>query len=391
MNDRLGGGNAVVIGAGSAGLASAYELLKSRLTVTVLERGDYAGASWESRYRSLRLNTVRAFSGLPGMSIDRRHGDWLSGKSFASYLRHYANQHHLDLRTGTSVLQVRRAAEGWVVEADKGTFTADVLVVATGNAAVPIVPSWSRSFTGTVLHTARYQGVEDVAGRALVVGSGNSATEIATELSTQGNTVWLSVRTPPLLVKSSTLGLSTHRVSVFAAALPDRIWDAVSRASHWSLYHDLARFGLTLPKLGSHTKFRQTGAAPIAERGFASAVRRGRVIVVPEAVHADGRQVQLSDGRTLQPDTLILATGYRPSFPTLLSELNVLDDKGQPRAWGSPLPGCPGLFIVGRPSLQGDIREHGLEAARVGQAVRAMGLSVSTAVRPEVNDDLLSA
>ena len=391
MNDCMGG-NAVVIGAGSAGLASAYQLLKNNFKVTVLERGNSAGASWEGRYRSLRLNTVRAFSGLPGASIDRRHGAWLSGKTFAAYLREYAEQHHLEVHTGTSVLRVHRGAEGWVVETDKGNLSADVLVVATGNAAVPIVPSWCDNFAGAVLHTAEYQGSEDVAGRCvLVVGSGNSATEIATELSTQVDKVWLSVRTPPLLVKSSTLGLSTHRVSVFAAALPDRIWDAVSRASHWSLYHDLAKFGLTLPELGSHTKFRQTGAAPIAERGFAAAVRSGRITIVPEAVHAAGGNVHLSDGRTLQPDTLILATGYKPSFPSLLSELNVLDERGQPKAWGAPLADCPGLFIVGRPSLQGDIREHGLEAIRVGQAVRAMGLSVSGASHPEVHDDALPA
>ena len=391
MND-LSGGNAVVIGAGSAGLASAHELLKSNLKVTVLERGDSAGASWEKRYRSLRLNTVRAFSGLPGTSIDRRHGAWLSGKTFAAYLRDYAEQHHLVVRTGTSVLRVHREAKAWIIETDKGRFTADVLVVATGNAAVPIVPSWSGGFTGAVLHTANYQGSEDVAGRCvLVVGSGNSATEVATELSTQVDEVWLSVRTPPLLVKSSTLGLSTHRVSVAAAALPDRIWDAVSRASHWSLYHDLAKFGLTLPELGSHTKFRQTGAAPIAERGFAAAVRSGRIAIVPEAVQAAGRKVQLSDGTTLQPDTLLLATGYKPSFPTLLYELKVLNERGQPNAWGAPLAGCPGLFIVGRPSLQGDIREHGLEAVRVGQAVRAMSFSVSARTRPEVNDDPLPA
>ena len=391
MNDLLCG-SAVVIGAGSAGLASAYQLLKSNLKVTVLERGDSAGSSWEGRYRSLRLNTVRAFSGLPGRSIDRRLGAWVSGKTFAAYLREYAEQHHLQVRTGTSVLRVRRGAEGWIVETNQGRLTADVLVVATGNAAVPIMPSWSKGFTGIVLHTASYQGPEVVAGGCvLVVGSGNSATEIATELSTQVDKVWLSVRTPPLLVKSSTLGLSTHRVSVVAAALPDRVWDAVSRASHWSLYHDLAKFGLTLPELGSHTKFRRTGAAPIAERGFAAAVRSGRIEIVPEAVGAAGEEVQLSDGRTLQPDTLILATGYKPSFPTLLSDLNVLDDKGQPKAWGTPLAGCPGLFIVGRPSLQGDIREHGLEAARVGQAVRAMNLSVPAASRPEANDDPLPA
>ena len=386
-------GNAIVIGAGSAGLASAQELQASGLKVTVLESAASAGSSWEGRYRSLRLNTVRALSGLPGIPIHRRHGDWVSGKSFAAYLREYAEVHRLEVRTGVQVLNVHRSTNrGWNVETSMGTLLADVVVVATGNAAVPIAPSWSSHFTGLVLHTSSYQAPNDTPGAdVLIVGSGNSATEIATELSAHKARVWLSVRTPPLLVKSSTLGLSAHRVSVLAAGLPDRMWDIVSLASHWSLYRDLARFGLTVPSIGSHTKFRATGAAPIAERGFAAAVRSGRIVIVPEATAATGASVTLRDGSTLQPDTLVLATGYKPSYPALLSNLHVLDAKGQPVAWGGPLPGCPGLFVVGSPSLQGDIREHGIEAVRVGEAVRAMTFSASHAVSAEVADDLLTA
>jgi len=41
-------------------------------------------------------------------------------------------------------------------------------------------------------------------------------------------------------------------------------------------------------------------------------------------------------------------------------------------AWGGPLPGAPGLFVVGAPSLLGDLYEHGREARRVRQAVRRL-------------------
>lgn len=68
------GWHAVVIGAGSAGLASPAELKRSGLAVTVLEAGDRVGGRWAERYRSLRLNTVRALSGLPGLPIDREQG-----------------------------------------------------------------------------------------------------------------------------------------------------------------------------------------------------------------------------------------------------------------------------------------------------------------------------
>lgn len=195
---------------------------------------------------------------------------------------------------------------------------------------------------------------------------------IATELSACNERVWMSLRTPPLLVRSSTLGVSTHRVSVLASRLPDRIWDAASLASHRSLYRDLTKLGLGMPAAGSHTRFRVSGVAPVAERGFAAAVRSGRIVILPEVLGAEGSAVHLVGGATLRPDTLILATGYRPSYPSLLSRHAVLDSHGRPGAWGASLPGCQGLFVVGGPSLQGDIREHGREAVRVGQNVRAL-------------------
>ena len=365
---------AVVIGAGSAGLASAAELKRSGLAVTVLEAGDRAGASWAGRYRSLRLNTVRALSGLPGLAIDRGHGPWVPGPAFADYLRDYAQHHGLDVRTGVRALGLSRPANGgWRVQTSSTSLDAEVVVVATGNAGAPRRPPWSEAFSGPKLHACDYAAPADVSpGSVLIVGSGNSATEISTELSTHVKSVWLSVRTPPLMVKSSQMGVATHRISVLGANLPDRLWDLSSLASHRSLYRDLVKHGLGLPEVGSHTKFRASGQAPVAERGFAAAVRSGRVSVVPEVVRAQEREIELSDGARLTPDTLILATGYRPSYPDLLSGHAVLGERGQPLAWGESLHGCPGLFVVGSPSLQGDIREHGREGLRVGRAVRAM-------------------
>ncbi|NUT91642.1 MAG: NAD(P)/FAD-dependent oxidoreductase [Saccharothrix sp.] len=368
-------GHAIVLGAGSAGLASAAALGRSGWEVVVLEAGEEVGHRWRHRYRSLRLNTLRALSGLPGLAIPKSEGNWPSGAGFAAYLRTYAEHHRLDVRTSTPALAVTRDA-AWQVDTPDGRLAADVLVVATGNAAEPVVPDWAADFTGEVLHSADYRVPEPFTGKhVLVVGSGNSATEIATDLVAHAQSVRLSVRTAPLLVPTSNLGVSTHRVSVLGSRLPDALWDKLSLGSHWSLYRDLVRYGLGTPAVGSHTRFRQTGMAPVAERGFARAVRDGRIEVVPGTRKAHGGEVLLDDDRTVRPDVLVLATGYRPSFPSLLSDLGVLEPNGKPLHWGAPLPGAPGLFVVGGPSLQGDIREHGREAVRVAR------LAASTSTR----------
>ena len=372
---------AVVIGAGSAGLASAAELQKAGLHVTVLEGGDCSGSAWADRYRSLRLNTLRTLSGLPGLPIDPKHGDWVTGAGFAEYLQDYARHYRLDVRTKTRALTLERRGDGrWAVDIRGEQLVADVVVVATGNAATPITPLWAESFTGLRLHTSGYHTPEDLPDDSvLIVGSGNSATEIATELASHVERVWMSVRSAPLLVKSMQMGISTHRISVMGAGLPDWVWDASSLFSHWSLYHDLAKLGLRQPDLGSSAKFNLTGIAPVAERGFAKAVRAGRIVIVPEALSAKGCEVQLAGGQILRPAALLLATGFRPSYPALLSSLPVLKDDGRPLAWGEALPGCEGLFVVGSSSLQGDLREHGREAVRVAQIARAMAVQRSDA------------
>jgi putative flavoprotein involved in K+ transport len=312
---------------------------------------------------------------LPGFPIPRAEGAWVTGPGFAHYLTRYATQHRLDVRTGTAVTGIERVDAGWLVHTGHDTTQTDVLVIATGHADQPWWPRWPDRdrFGGTVLHSADYRRPEPFVGsRVLIVGSGNSATEIATELVGHAAAVWLSVRTSPLLVPTRQFGLATHRVSVLGRWLPDAVWDVASRAAHWSRYRDLARYGLSVPPVGSHTTFRRRWTAPVAERGFAAAVRSGGITVVPATVDVGADGARLANGDRLDPDVVIAATGYRPNFTALVGHLSVLDDVGRPLSWGTALPGSPGLFLVGAPSLQGDLREHGREARRVAAAAQAL-------------------
>jgi putative flavoprotein involved in K+ transport len=367
---------AVIIGAGSAGLASAAELRTAGLSVVVLEGGDRVGENWHRRYPSLRLNTLRSLSSLPGTRIPRPHGNWVPGTSFARYLEKYAVDHGLEVRTRTRATGIEPHDDaGWIVQTPEEEIACDVVVVATGNAAIPVIPEWPHreSFTAPNSHSDEYQQPSPYAGRrVLVVGSGNSATEIATELAGTAEHVWMSVRTSPLLVPPRSAGVATHRISVLGARLPDSVWDTLSLASHRSLYRNLTKFGLGQPALGSHARFRRDWVAPIAERGFAKAVRRGLIEIVPATEDLDGPEAILAGGRRLVPDAVIAATGYRPAFAELVGHLDILRSDGRPAAWAASLRHAPGLFMVGAPSLQGDLREHGREARRVVAAVREL-------------------
>jgi len=367
--------HAIVVGAGSAGLAAAAELRREGLAVEVLDRAAAIGDTWTARYDALRLNTVRVLSGLPGLPIPRSYGRWLTRDDFAGYLRAYAEHHALTVHLGVAVTAVDREDGRWVVETATGRREADVVVLATGHAGRPLLPAWAaRSrFRGRVLHAAEYRSPAAFAGAdVLVVGAGNSGTEIALDLCGTAARVRLSVRTPPLLIPVEVHGLPMHLVSFLFRWVPWRVLDSSSLVTHRQHYADLAAHGLPAPKVGAYARFRQTSLAPVAERGFAAAVRDGRIGVVAAVERLEADAAVLADGERLAPDAVIVATGYEPAFAELVGLPDAFDREGRPVAWGGPLPGAPGLFVVGAPSLLGDLYEHGREARRVRQAVRRL-------------------
>src|SRR5205814_1557324 len=85
----MGDEGARVIGAGAAGLATAGMLQRAGVKTVVLERSDRVGSSWVSRYDSLRLNTLRSMSQLPGYECDRAYGAFPSAHDWVAYLERY--------------------------------------------------------------------------------------------------------------------------------------------------------------------------------------------------------------------------------------------------------------------------------------------------------------
>src|SRR5439155_12220411 len=127
----------VVVGAGPAGLATAALLRRSGLDSVLLEAGREPGAAWRARYDRLHLHTPRLLSGLPGLRIPRRYGRWVARDDLIEYFRRYAEQHELDLRTGTRVERIERDDDAWRLETSQGPLHAEAGIVATGHNGTP--------------------------------------------------------------------------------------------------------------------------------------------------------------------------------------------------------------------------------------------------------------
>jgi len=363
----------VIVGAGSAGLATAALLRRAGVEALVLEAGPEPGAAWRERYDRLRLHTPRLLSGLPGLRIPRRYGRWVSRDDLLAYFHEYAAP--LDVRTNARVERIERDGDAWRLDTGQGPLSAQAVIVATGYNGAPFVPDWPgrEGFTGELIHSSEYRNPAPFRGRdVLVVGSGNSGAEIATDVAEGGAArSRLSVRTPPQIVRRATAGIPAQLIGMAIRHLPPDWVDPVSKTLRKLSVPDLAAQGLPRPEQGVRSAFIATGTTPILDVGIVAAVRRGLVEIVAAVAGLDGAEVLLADGSRIDPDTVIAATGFRAGLESLVGHLGVLGPRGLPTHTDGE-PALPGLWFVGFvPTLGGQLREGSIAAAKVAGAIAA--------------------
>ncbi|HSX21559.1 MAG TPA: NAD(P)/FAD-dependent oxidoreductase [Gaiellaceae bacterium] len=368
--------NLVIIGAGSAGLATAVLLRKDGIESVLLEAGSEPGAAWRTRYDRLRLHTPRLLSGLPGLRIPRRYGRWVRRDGLLEYFHEYVAAHGLDVRTNTRVERLEPDGDGgWWLETARGQIQAKTVIVATGYNGQPFIPDWPgrESFTGELIHSAQYMNPAPFRDRdVLTVGVGNSGAEIATDVAEGGaSRSRISVRTAPQIIRRATAGIPAQLIGIAIKHLPPDWVDPISMTQRRLSIPDLSEQGLPRPPHGVRTSFITTGTTPVLDVGIVNAVRRGLVEVVAAVEGFDGADVLLADGSRYAPDAVIAATGFRAGLDGLVGHLDVLAPSGLPLKTDGE-PALPGLWFVGfRPTLGGQLREGTIAARHVAAAVAA--------------------
>jgi putative flavoprotein involved in K+ transport len=274
----------VIVGAGPAGLAVAAALGQGGVLYEVLERAPSIGSSWSTRYDSLQLHTGRWLSGLPGAPIPRAAGSWVRRDDFVAYLEDYARRFDIVPTLNTTLLRVDREQKGWRLETSNATRHAERVILATGYSSRPFIPDWPgrESFTGLLLHSVEYREPSRYRGRrVLVVGAGNSAADIAVELSAVAGEVLMAVRTPPNIVPRDTLGVPSQLLGIALRGVPETAMNRVTTVLRRLTVPDLSGLGLPAPPGNGYTQFLRSRSVPILDHGFVDAVRRGAIRVVP--------------------------------------------------------------------------------------------------------------
>jgi cation diffusion facilitator CzcD-associated flavoprotein CzcO len=366
---------AIVIGAGPAGLATAAMLKKRGIDVLVLERDEAVGSSWRKHYDRLHLHTVRWLSHLPGYRFSRKHGRWVSRDGVIRYLEGYTRHHGLEVRTGTEVSAIERLDGGWLLGTPSGDITARHVVVATGYNHTPFIPDFpgTESFTGELTHASTYRNPEPYRGRdVLVVGSGNTGAEIAVDLAEGGAArVRLAVRTPPNIVLRELNGVPNQVTGVLFRRFPPKVVDAIAFATRKGAIGDLSQYGLPLPDRGVYTRVLEDDVIPVIDVGLIGAVKGGEVEIVGGVEGFDGAGVLLAGGERIQPEAVIVATGWLRALEPLVGKYGVLGHKGRPVVHGPDThPGAPRMYFIGYSNpISGMFRELNIDSRRIARAV----------------------
>jgi putative flavoprotein involved in K+ transport len=381
---------AIVVGAGSAGLAAAYALRRRGFETIVIEKAGAVGASWRSRYAELRLNSWRPMSKLQGRGMPRRYGRYPGRDEVVAYLEWFARHHAIEVRADTQLVGVDRDHDAWRIETASGPMRCRYLVIATGWDTVPVMPCWpgAESFNKELIHSSAFKSAADYAGRdVLVVGAGNSGLDIAGHLVRAGARVTLSMRTPPNIARRDVLHLPGQPILVyFGDLVPHQLSDAIFRAVQRLWFGDLTRHGIPRAPAGVYATYRRDRHGPAVDDGIVAALKQGRARVAGIVDRFDGDAVIFADGSRVHPDAVICATGYRRGLEALVGHLGVLDDHGAPiHHNGVPdHPRAPRLYFCGMwAPFSGQIRLGPIHARRIARAAaldRAMRYRVASGV-----------
>jgi len=346
-----------VIGAGPAGLAALRALTAAGLDAVAFERGACVGGVWTlerrptAAYDSLHLITSRARTEFAEHPMAPGTPDYPSREAIGAWLEDYVERFELAprIRLGTAVEQARRLPDGgWELAVGTGgeRVRAGVLVVASGHNEVARWPDppYPGEFAGEQVHALDYNDPAAFAGRnVLVVGMGNSALDIVTDLSHHAAETYLSVRRGSWIIPKRLLGKPADQViSPWAAVhVPWRLRQPVAQTLLRVTAGRPEGVGLPAPEGGlfqSHPTISDT---------IVSRIAHGEVVPKPAIEALDGDGVRFADGSREALDAIVWCTGYRVTLP-FLEEALTGPDAQQLALYKRVLHlDVPDLFFVG--------------------------------------------
>ncbi|KAM8817575.1 flavin-containing monooxygenase 1 isoform 1-T1 [Rhynchonycteris naso] len=364
-----------IVGAGVSGLASIKCCLEEGLEPTCFERSNDLGGLWRftehveegraSLYKSVVSNSCKEMSCYSDFPFPEDYPNYVPNSQFLEYLKMYANQFNLlkCIQFKTKVCSVTKRPDftvsgQWEVvtlhEGKQESAIFDAIMVCTGFLTDPYLPLDSfpgiNTFKGQYFHSRQYKHPDIFKDkRVLVIGVGNSGTDIAVEASHVAKKVFLSTTGGAwVMSRISTRGLPWDMVfmtrfqNMFRNSLPTPIvnWWMARNINSWFNH---AHFGL-MPE--DRTQLKE----PVINDELPGRIITGKVLIKPSIKEVKENSVIFKCTPEEQPiDVIVFATGYTFAFP-FLDEAVVKVEDGQASLYKYIFPAHlekPTLAVIG--------------------------------------------
>lgn len=392
----------LIVGGGQGGIGLGARLKRLSVPALIVDRHPRPGDAWRSRYKSLCLHDPVWYDHLPYLPFPDHWPVYTPKDKMGDWLESYTKIMELDYWSkspcrSASWDEVKRE---WTVVVDRDgkdvTMRPKHLVIATGMSGFPEIPSFPgrETFRGTQHHSSRHTGGEGWGGKkCVVVGSNNSAHDIAADLWEHGADVTLLQRSPTLVVRAETLaryrpyyseealasGITTEIADLTTASVPYGALPGFSQATVEKIRREDADFYARLEAAGFMLTFGEdgTGIGPMYLRrgsgyyidvGASDLIANGHIKLRSgvEVARLTEDSVILNDGSALQADLVVYATGYG-SMNQWAAELispEVADKVGKCWGLGSGTAKDPGpwegeLRNMWKPTAQENLWFHG--------------------------------
>jgi thioredoxin reductase len=352
-----------VIGAGSSGIASCQVLDARGIAFDCFEKGSEVGGNWRfendnemsSAYRSLHINTSRGLMAYKTYPMPEDYPDYPNHFQIAAYFDDYVDHFGLreKIRFRAEVVSVEPAEGEWDVtvrdpDGKEETHRYRAVLVANGHHWNPRWPEppfpGSEEFEGEQMHVHHYREPEELRGkRVLVLGIGNSATDIAVEASRIAEKTFLAMRRGAYVLPKYMNGRPTDES---ASPLLTRLPLSVQRFFIGRMLGlsagDMTAYGLPQPD------HKLLEAHPTVSAELLGRLGHGDIAVKPNIDRfTGGRTIRFADGSEEEIDLVVYCTGYKITFPFFDESLVSAKDNRLPLYRRVASVEHPGLFFVG--------------------------------------------
>ena len=309
-----------VIGAGPSGITALKNLVTNGFDVTCFEMNDQIGGNWvykdktghSSVFKTTHIISSKKFSEYTDFPMPNDFPDYPSGAELLSYFNSYVKKFDLKkhIKFETKIEKALPTNDKWKLFFENTNEDFDYLIIANGHHWSPRIPSYSGSFSGELMHSHQFKNNEYFKDKSvLVVGGGNSACDIAVEISRVAKKTSISMRRGYHFIPKFIMGMPSDKFYAKTLWIPQRIRLILQKLVLRFVQGKYEDYGLQKP---DHDIL-QSHATVNSELLYF--IKHGKISPKTNIKSFSGSSVLFDDESKNDYDIVLFATGYKISFP----------------------------------------------------------------------------